>query len=100
MLGAGNAEMPIESEKGSMGPIDVAAREGACQHASGDRQARLEVGSREQHGEFVAADAERPVATTDRAHRDPSDGREQVVTGRVAALIVDLLEVVDVHEQQ
>ena len=36
----------------------------------------------------------------DGAHRDPPDRGKQVVAGGVAALIVDLLEVVDVHEQE
>ncbi len=50
--------------------------------------------------ELVATDAERPVAATDRVHDDAAQAREELVALRVALLVVDLLEVVDIHKQE
>ena len=100
MLGAGKAEMPIESENGSMALPVNAAVERAGEHPSRDGQAGLDVGVRQDHGELVAADPEGAVAAAEGAHRDAPDRGQQLVAHRVAVLVVDLLEVVHVDQQQ
>ena len=74
--------------------------ERAGEHPPRDGQPGLDVGAGQHDGELVAADPERPVATTDGAQRDTPDRSEEFIAHRVAVLVVDLLEVVDVDEQQ
>ena len=78
----------------------VHAGQGAREHATGDHQARLDVGVRQDDREFVAADAVGTVATADRAEGDATHRRQQLIAERVSLLVVDLLQVVHVHEQQ
>jgi hypothetical protein len=81
-------------------PLAIAAGQGAREHPPSHRQPGLEIGRRQQEGELVTAHAEGPVAASDRMHRDPAHGGEQVVAGRMASFVVDLLEVVHVDQQQ
>ena len=89
-----------EGERFDRATALVAAVERAREHPTSHHETRLDVGVGEDHGEFVPADAERPVAPPDRVGRHVTERREQLVARRVAAFVVDLLEIVDVHEEQ
>ena len=60
------------------------------------RERQLLVHARQQHGELVAAEPERLAALA----QPRRDLREDAVAGRMAELVVDALEVVDVEEAQ
>ena len=60
----------------------------------------LDVGVRQDHGEFVAADSKGAVAAPDGTQRDATHRREELIAEGVPLLVIDLLEVVHVHEQQ
>ena len=62
----------------------------------GDRERDLLVGPGKQHGELVAAEAERLAALA----QPRRDEREDAVAGRMAEAVVDPLEVVDVEEAE
>ena len=54
----------------------------------------------EEDRELVAAHPERPIAPPKGRGGDPAHRRQQLVARGVAPLVVDLLEVVDVHDQE
>ncbi len=54
----------------------------------------------EDHGELVAAEARHDVVASADRTQAPGDLPDQVISGVVAVLVVDLLEVVEVDEQQ
>ena len=58
------------------------------------------LGAGRDHGELVAADARQAVALAHRALRGVRDGAQHDVAGRVAVLVVDRLEVVEVEQHE
>ena len=124
-IGAGEANLvlavllrPVERAVGEPDQrVALAAvlGEGCDAGADGDRADRAEVAladarddrlrdperhvvldARQQHGELVAAEPERLAALA----QPGRDLREHTVTGRMAVLVVDALEVVDVEKAQ
>ncbi len=62
-------------------------------------QRRLAVSQFAQHDELVAAEPADRVPLADRPPQPFSDGPQQLIPGRVAVVVVDVLEAVDVDEQ-
>ncbi len=65
----------------------------------GDDPGFLDVRAREDDRELVAAQAGQHVALAHAAAQDPGNFADQPVASRVAATVVDLLEVVEVEHQ-
>ena len=78
-------------------------RNGSCSAATMRPATRLGVGRAErrldQHGELVAAEPGHRVAVAHRRAQPVGDLDQQLVAGRVAEAVVDLLEAVQVEEQ-
>ena len=69
--------------------------------ALGDQLRRgLGGGGLEQDDELVAAESPDGVLLADRAAQPVGDHAQELVTGRVAEIVVDVLEAVDVDEQR
>ena len=66
----------------------------------GDPACPHQVGLRQHHGEFVAAEAGDRVRVADGVLEPPRDHPEDVVAGAVAQRVVDALEGVEVEDQQ
>ena len=66
----------------------------------GDRRGVLDVGVHDHHAELVAAHADEDVRAAQRARQPRAQLAEQLIAGRVAEGVVDLLEVVEVDEQE
>ena len=58
------------------------------------------VGSLEQHGEFIAADARDEAAVAERALEALRDFAQQAIANLVSERVVDLLEAAQVEHQQ
>ena len=78
----------------------VAAVESPGEETARDRQAAVDIGAREQDRELVSTDPERTIVPAQGRLDDLADRDQESVSARVAALVVDALEVVDIDEQQ
>jgi hypothetical protein len=75
------------------------AADGRRQDPPGDRHRRVEIRVREEDGELVAADPEGPVGPAQDRRGDPPNRHEKVVAGGVPALVVDLLEPIEIERE-
>ena len=110
--GVGEALEPVEGARlaGEAGHADrggdrhVGARQGDLgdrgADALGDLQRRVDLGVRQQDRELLAAVAAGEVPGPQHAAQRRADVREHLVPHRVPALVVDLLEVVQVEQEQ
>ena len=78
----------------------VASVERSGKDASGRRQGGVDVGTRQDDREFVAAHAKGSVVPAQRSHHRPPNGHEELVAAGMAALVVDPFQVVDVDQQE
>ena len=80
--------------------VAESVRANALQHALGDDTRHLVVRVRQQHDEFLAADARHDVAAARRARDDLDELAQHGVAAEVADGVVDRLEVIDVDGEQ
>ncbi len=82
--------------KGFVLPVEAQLAQGALElaHLPFGGQQR---GARQQHAEFVAAQAGHRAAVADHVLQQGADAAQQLVAGQVAAGVVDQLELVQVH---
>ena len=66
----------------------------------GDDPARGDIGVGQDHRELVAAYAGDDVALAQARSQRTGDGHQDIVSGRVAEAVVDLLEAVEVEHEQ
>ena len=90
MLGAD--AMPAENEKPRSKPDVAAWLETGRQDPPGDEVGLLGHGSRHQHRELVAADAERAVGPAQRAPQQLADLGEGLVADGMAGRVVESLK--------
>ena len=91
--------------RASRGPCGRRARSWTCSRAAStsawaDRLGVLERGLRQDHAELVAAEPADDVGVAQPRAQQRRHRAEQLVAGRVAVAVVDVVEVVDVERQQ
>ena len=72
----------------------------SCGQPVGDRQGVVDVAAGQDHGELVPAEANQQVPLAEDPSQPRAELSQQLVAGRVAERVVDLLEPVEIDEEE